>query len=128
MDIVKEFISAYGSGIIYTVLAAIAAFFTAAAKKLLTKFLSDKTKREVAKTCVNATEQIYKNLHGKEKYNKCVEAISEMLAEKDIKISELEIKMLIESAVNELNNVFLAAEYAEAADEEASEDEENAVW
>lgn len=48
----------------------------------------------------------YKDLHGEEKYNKVVESVSEMLLEKGITITELELKMLVEAAVGEFNKVF----------------------
>lgn len=101
-----QFISEYGNTILYAILTAIAGFFGMAIKSLYQKYINDKTKRSVAKTCVQAVEQIYSNLHGEEKYNKCVESMSQMLAERGITITELEIKMLIESAVGEFNKVF----------------------
>ncbi len=57
---------------------------------------------------MQAVEQLYKDLHGEEKYNKAVEALIEMLGEKGIAISELEIKMLIEAAVVEFNGAVKA--------------------
>lgn len=101
-----QFVSEYGNTILYTILTAIAGAFGIIIKNLYQKYINDKTKRAVAKTCVQAVEQIYSDLHGEAKYNKCVEAMSQMLAEKGIVITELEIKMLIEAAVGEFNKVF----------------------
>lgn len=101
-----QFVSEYGNTILYTILTAIAGAFGMIIKNLYQKYINDKTKRAVAKTCVQAVEQIYSDLHGEAKYNKCVEAMSQMLAEKGIVITELEIKMLIEAAVGEFNKVF----------------------
>lgn len=103
---VTEFINEYGMTILYTLITAFAGYIGLWIKKLYTKYINDKTKREVVRTCVQAVEQLYKNLHGEEKYNEVVKSVSEMLAEKDISITELEIKMLIESAVGEFNDVF----------------------
>ena len=75
-------------------------------KSLYTKYINDKTKQDVVKTCVSAVEQLYKDLHGEEKYNKVVESVSEMLMEKGITIADLKLKMLIEAAVGEFNEVF----------------------
>ena len=100
-----QFVSEYGNTILYTILTAIAGAFGMIIKNLYQKYINDKTKRAVAKTCVQAVEQIYSDLHGEAKYNKCVEAMSQMLAEKGIVITELEIKMLIEAAVGEFNKV-----------------------
>ncbi len=103
MELLKQFISEYATTIIYTVITAIAGYIGIVLKNIYKKYCDNKTKKDVAKTVVGAVEQLYKDLHGQEKYDKAVEAMSEMLAEKDIAISELEIKMLIEAAVNEFN-------------------------
>lgn len=116
--IFREFWDAYGMGILYTVITAIASFIGLAIKKVYTKFINDQTKRNVAKTCVNAVEQLYKDLHGEEKYNKCVEAMVSMLGEKGIQITELEIKMLIEAAVREINKSITIEEITESEPEQ----------
>lgn len=106
MEFIKLFISEYGTTILYAVLTALAGYIGIFAKKLYTKYVNDKTKQAVAKTVVQAVEQIYKDLHGEEKLNKALEAASEMLAEKGITITDLEMRMLIEAAVAEFNNAF----------------------
>lgn len=106
MEFIKLFISEYGTTILYAVLTALAGYIGIFAKKLYTKYVNDKTKQAVAKTVVQAVEQIYKDLHGEEKLNKALEAASEMLAEKGITITDLEMRMLIEAALAEFNNAF----------------------
>jgi hypothetical protein len=78
--------------------------------------LKDKTKREVATQVVKFVEQVYKDLHGEEKLEKAIEAAAEMLNEKDITISELELRVLLESALAELNNAFNKTEVKEGLD------------
>lgn len=102
----NEFLSTYGMKILGTILTALAGYLGVVIKNLCQKYLNDKTKQDVAKTCVKAVEQIYKDLHGEEKFNKALECISDMLTEKGIAVSETEMKMLIESAVAEFNEVF----------------------
>lgn len=102
----NEFLSTYGMNILGTILTALAGYLGVVIKNLCQKYLNDKTKQDVAKTCVKAVEQIYKDLHGEEKFNKALECISDMLAEKGIAVSDTEMKMLIESAVAEFNEVF----------------------
>lgn len=119
MDIFKQFWDAYGMALIETAVTAIVGYIGFAIKKLLTKLANDRTKRDVARTCVNAIEQMCKDIHGEEKLGKCIEAISAMLMEKGISITELEIRMLIESSVKELNkavNESLALEEAATAE------------
>ena len=106
MEFLKEFISEYGTTILYAILTAIAGYLGIVIKRLYTKFVNDKTKQAVAKTVVQAIEQIYKDLHGDEKLNKALESMSEMLAEKGITITDLEMRMLIEAAVAEFNEAF----------------------
>lgn len=77
-------------------------------KGLINRYLNDGTKRKVAKTVVSAVEQIYKDLDGPEKYSKAVRRVKQLLDERGITIGELEIKMLIEAAVNDLHSGLLA--------------------
>lgn len=106
MEFIKLFISEYGTTILYAILTALAGYIGIVAKRLYTKYVNDKTKQAVAKTVVQAVEQIYKDLHGEEKLNKALEAASEMLAEKGITITDLEMRMLIEAALAEFNRAF----------------------
>ena len=105
-----EFINEYGTTIMYAIMTAIGGYLGLVVKNLYTKFINDKTKQAVAKTVVQGVEQIYKDLHGDEKLNKALTAASEMLAEKGITTSELELRMLIEAAVAEFNDAFKKTE------------------
>lgn len=108
-----EFINQYGLQIMYTVITAIAGYIGIAIKNLVTKYINDKTKRDVAKTAVQFVEQVYKDLHGEEKLNAALTAASEMLSEKGIYVSELEMQVLIEAAVAEFNDAFNKADIIE---------------
>ncbi len=101
-----EFINQYGMEILYTVVIAIAGYVGIVVKNLCKKFINDKTKAAVAKSAVQFVEQVYKDLHGEEKLNEALCAASEMLAEKGITVSDLEMRVLIEAAVAEFNNAF----------------------
>ena len=65
--------------------------------------VNTETARVVVENAVRFVEQVYKDLHGKEKLEKAVEQVSQVLASKGINLSEAEINMLIESAVYGLN-------------------------
>lgn len=106
MDFISGFISEYGTAILYMIVTGVFAYLGVQAKNLADKYLNDKTKRDVAKTVVQAVEQVYKDLHGDEKLNKALESASEMLEEKGIMVSDLEMRMLIEAAVSEFNKAF----------------------
>lgn len=118
MEIFTQFINEYGTTVLYTILTALAGYIGIWVKSLYTKYINDKTKRAVVETCVSAVEQLYKDLHGEEKYNKVVESASEMLCEKGITITELELKMLIEAVVGEFNDVFSGAAIVEKEETE----------
>lgn len=107
MELFREFMNEYATTFLYAIVTAIAGYIGIVMKNLYQKYVNDKTKKAVAKTVVNAVEQLYKDLHGQEKYDKAVEAMSQMLADKGITISDIEIKMLIEAAVAEFNNSFI---------------------
>lgn len=96
----------FGKAILYAlgIFLSIVAYY---AKNLIKRYLNDKTKRSVAKTVVSAVEQLYKDLNGPEKYSKAVRRIKELLGERGITIGELEVKMLIEAAVNDLKSNLL---------------------
>lgn len=106
MGFFKMFISEYGTAIAYMIITGVFAYLGVKAKALADKYLNDKTKRDVAKTVVKAVEQVYKDLHGDEKLTKALESASEMLMEKGIVVTDLELRMLIEAAVSEFNKAF----------------------
>ena len=101
-----EFIETYGLELLYALITAVAGWLAVVVKNIATKYINDKTKKAVAKTVVQAVEQVYKDLHGEEKLNEALSAASDMLTEKGIAVSELELRMLIEAAVGEFNNTF----------------------
>lgn len=117
MEIIKEFISNYGGEIIFTIISAIFAFLGTALKKIVEDYVKDKKKREIVKDCVKAVEQVYKNLHGSEKLKKTTETATQMLNEKGINITELEMITLIEAALAEFNDAFNKASWEKGIEE-----------
>ena len=106
MDGLKVFINQYGLEIVTTIVTAIVGYIAVVAKNLAQKYINDKTKKDVAKIVVSGIEQCYKALEGPQKLEKALEAASSMLAEKGIKVTEVELRMLLESALSEFNKVF----------------------
>lgn len=106
MELINQFINTYGMEILTTVITAIAGWLAVVIKKLATKYLNDKTKQDIAKIVVSGIEQCYKTLDGPAKLEKAIEAATEMLNEKGIKVTEVELRMLLESALGEFNKVF----------------------
>ena len=122
-----EIINTYGLEIIGAILTALAGAIGLAIKKLAAKHIDTKVKREIARTVVQGVEQLYKHLDGKEKLNKALEAAAEMLAGNGITVTDLELRMLLEAAVGEFNNVFNSAAILEGVaivePEQATEDD-----
>ena len=123
MKLVSEFIDSYGMTIIYAILTAIAGFIASQIKKIYEEKVNTQTKRDVVKTCVKAVEQLYRDLHGAEKLEKAKESIIEMLNQKGIEITELELDMLIEEVVAEFNFDDLWGNKITFSVSEASEDD-----
>lgn len=61
--------------------------------------VNTETKKEVICTTVEYVQQLYKTLNGDEKLEKAIERATTILNEKGIKVSDTELRTLIESAV-----------------------------
>ena len=117
MEFLSEFMSNYGVELISTAVVAIAGYLGMVAKRLVEKYLKDKTAKSIAKTVVQAVQQMYKDLNGEQKLEKAMEAFSDMLAEEGISVSELQMRMLLESSVGEFKEVFKSTTVAALPEE-----------
>lgn len=108
METVINFLNEYGilSAIITALAGALGVLAKTIYNKTIGQKINDTTKKEVARLVVKYVEQVYKDIHGEDKLMKALEAFSEMLAEKGITISELEMRVLLESALAEFNKAF----------------------
>ena len=118
-----ELFATYALPIIAAAVTALAGFLGAQLKSLYQKYINDKTKESVARTCVKAVEQLYHDLGGPEKLEKAKEGIADMLNEKGIPITELEMNLLIEAVVSEFNYGFAKAGEVPKSDTPAVEKE-----
>ena len=98
--------------VIYILAALVAAAIIAYLKKKLgteklqqieTELLA---KQELAFLSVRFVEQVYKDLHGEEKYNKAAEWLAARIQERGLKITPDEVKGLIEAALRTLKDEF----------------------
>lgn len=76
------------------------------AKNLAKKWVNNDTKKQLAEYVVLAVEQIYKSLHGEEKLTQAIALFSQQLSEKNIYITESEMRLLLEAAVGKFNDAF----------------------
>lgn len=118
----NEIFWAYVFPVIVAALTAFAGFLGAQLKGLYQKHVNDKTKESVVRTCVKAVEQLYHDLGGPEKLEKAKEGIEDMLNEKGIPITELEMNLLIEAVVSEFNYGFAKAGEVPKSDTPAVEE------
>ena len=81
-------------------------------------------KVDVANHRISDLEQLYRDLSGPEKLEKAKEGIVEMLNEKGIPISEMEMDLLIESVVQEFNQGVKGEHKTEESPEAQAESED----
>ena len=106
MDFILDIINTYGKEIIGAILTTLAGVMALAAKNMATKYINTKVKREIAHTVVLGVEQVYKHLNGPEKLEIALDTAAEMLTAQGINVTDLELRMLLEAAVGEFNDVF----------------------
>ena len=87
---VAEFINTYGVTILYAVLTGVFGWIGLQIKRLAEKYINTKEKQAVCKTVVAAVNQLYYELDGPAK----------LQAAKGITVTDLELRMLLEAAVN----------------------------
>lgn len=116
-DIIKEFITNNGSELLLGLITTIFAFLGTAAKNIAKKWANNNEKRKIVKDVVKAVEQMYKNIHGSEKFDKAMATASEILTQKGIIVTELELMTLIEAAVCEFNDAFNKESWKQGIDE-----------
>lgn len=92
--------------IILMIVIALAGWLGVQIKNLYQKYVTTEIKQAVCRTVVRFVEQVYKDLHGKEKLRKAMERASQILATYDIHITEDELEAMLEAAVNEFNKSF----------------------
>lgn len=119
-----EVFSAYILPALIAVLTALAGYIGTQIKRLYEKYVNDKVKQDVVRTCVKAAEQLYRDLSGPEKLEKAKEGIVEMLNEKGIPISKMEMDLLIESVVQEFNQGVKGEKKTEESPEAQAESED----
>ena len=103
---VLEIINLYGAEIIGTLLVALAGIFGMIMKRIAERALDAPIKQQLALIAVQFVEQTYKELHGEAKLEAALAAFADLLSEKKINASATEMRIMIEAAVAEFNQVF----------------------
>lgn len=105
-NVLVDFINQRGVQFLYGLVLAVFSYIGLQCKALFEKYVKNKEIKNIIRTCVRAGEQIYKDLHGEEKYTEILKNASQMLTDKGITVTDLELRMLIEDAVGEFNDAF----------------------
>lgn len=113
-----NFLNEYGilSAIITGVASALGVLLKKVYDRTIGARIKDKIKREVAAQVVKYVEQVYKELKGEEKLEKALEAAADMLNEKGIIISDLELRVLLEAALADFTDAFNKKKNPDAAE------------
>ena len=109
----EYYVYSYGMHIVGLLLVAVAGCIGLTFRNWISKWvnaetdrLDAETKAKVAKTVVAFVEQVWKDLHGKDKLMKALDKARELLGKKGIAFDADEMMVLIEAAVAEFNEVF----------------------
>ncbi len=89
----------YGVSIVHSIAVAIISYVSLEIKKIYKKYNNDRIKKDVVKMVCQAIDQMYPNMNGTDKFNEAINNTKEILSEKGINISDLELRMYIESTV-----------------------------
>lgn len=108
--ILFEMFAYYAPQLMQAVLYLVAIVLAILAAKYVKPLLQNKVVRVFAENAVDFVEQTFKDLHGDDKLNEALKALSMQLAKWNIKITAEEMKMMLEAAVKKLND-----EYAKRA-------------
>lgn len=106
MNLIMDFLGTYGSEIIITFFGIVGTFILKTIQGIYDKKVTDETKIRLAKITVEAIEQLYKEFNGEEKLEVAIEQLDALFNKKGIDIDEVEVRLLIESQVAELKNIF----------------------
>lgn len=104
--------------ILATFLTGVFTYIGTRVKKLYEEKVNTQIAKTVVEDAVKFVEQVYTDLHGKEKLEKATAQVSEILQSKGIALTEAEINMLIESAVFGLNEGWFNLDQSDEKSEE----------
>lgn len=86
--------------ILGTIITAVLGYVGLQVKNIYQEFIQDKTKKEIVEKTVKYVEQTCKDFSCKEKKQMALDKSLEWMKERKLNISETELEILIESAVN----------------------------
>ncbi len=100
MDEILNNFSKHLIEIVFTIITGVIGYIGVRIKKIYKEYINDRLKKEIIEKTVKYVEQTSKDLSCKEKKKKALEKSLEWMKEKKLNISDTELEILIESAVN----------------------------
>lgn len=89
--------------VVITALAGILSYIGIVIKNKITHKVDTELKKSLLETTVKYVEQVYKDLQGDEKLKMALQEAQKLFAEKGIKVSDIEMRMMIEEVVNNIS-------------------------
>ncbi len=96
MKYFMDFLNQYGASFIHSIAVLFLSFMSFEIKKIYKKYIYDKTKKDVVKMVCHMINRLYPNINEEDKLNKVISNSKQILSEKGIDISDLELRMYIE--------------------------------
>ena len=90
--------------LLITAITGIISYVGIAIKNKIAEKVDNETKKALITTTVKYVEQVFTDVHGKEKLDIALQKASELFKEKGINIGSTELEMMIEEVVNNINN------------------------
>lgn len=103
-NILIEFTKDYGIEIIHSIVMGIFSYIALDIKKEYKKHMQDKIKKDVVDKVCHYVNEVYQNSTGENKLNIAITSANEILKEKGITISDLELKVLLYNSIRVINN------------------------
>lgn len=100
MNIITNFVTDYGFHIIATAITGILSYIGVNIKNTLKQYYQHKLEKEEAEMVYHEIEELYPNLTKEEKIQKMVTDLGQILKEKKIQVTNLELQILIESTIH----------------------------
>ena len=100
MNIITNFVTDYGFHIIATAITGILSYIGVNIKNTLKQYYQHKLEKEEAEMVYHEIEELYPNLTKEEKIQKMVTVLGQILKEKKIQVTNLELQILIESTIH----------------------------
>ena len=103
-NILIDFTKEYGLDIIHSIVMGVLSYIVIDVKKVYKKYIQDKTKKDVVKMVCRYVDEVYDSSSACDKLNIAFTNIREILKEKGIVISDLELEVLLHNSIYLMKN------------------------